>query len=403
MRTLLIYEPDHNGHHYSYLARMLPGFVDSEVSIILATTPEGASSKQYDFYLRPFEEHFRLIQDCVAPPRSPLRIAWRRAVEIKKLQKKYAADHVFVAYADGVWQVLAALSVVLGASRKRSYSIEGILYRGDFTYPDVRKVSGQIKRSLFRRLLSKTIFDRLLIDDDYLYDFANKVLAEIKNPITRIDLAVNPIEFFDVEKDEARRKFGFYGGSRVISLSGMIDNRKGAHLLVEAFVAAINDGLRDTVLVLAGPHSEAVRLLLQQDENRLHVECGRIISIDRLLNERDMYSVAAASDVVAAPYPNHSGRSSIVIWAAAAGRPVLGTERGCIGLVIKRESLGTVCDVRDTGLFTREISRVFENPWSEADAARAKAYAGCHTIQNYRTLNAGFMRSKLTVGVSSES
>ena len=88
------------------------------------------------------------------------------------------------------------------------------------------------------------------------------------------------------------------------------------------------------------------------------------------------------------------GRSSILLWAAAAGRPVLGVNRGCIARIIEHEELGWTCDVHDTNAFQEALVTAMKTPWSESDEQRAVQYARWHSIDNYRTLNSAFVRER---------
>ncbi|MEM9109527.1 MAG: glycosyltransferase [Planctomycetota bacterium] len=391
MMKLLFYEPDHNGHHFPYLARMLPGFIDPRFELCLATKPSALASDQYERFLKPFEQHLTLYPECAEFKGSSIRTAAHRAREIRQLQRRHNIQHTFVAYADGVWQILAARAFLGLAWSARRGTLEGILYRGGFTYPGDESFGKRIKRYLFKRMCIKGIFDRLLLDDEYLYDFSHCFAQRSK---TRCELAVNPVELFDISRDAARADLKIESGRRVISLSGMIDERKGADRLVRAFVEASRGPDNGTVLVLAGPHKPIIRSLLQDPMVRPFVESKRIYSLDRLLDERDMFRVAAASDLVTAPYPNHSGRSSIVLWAAAAGRPVLGTDRGCIARIIEGERLGWTCNVLDNSEFSHHLVEAIDKPWDESDQARATDYARWHTISNYQKLNAEYVYTK---------
>jgi len=108
-----------------------------------------------------------------------------------------------------------------------------------------------------------------------------------------------------------------------------------------------------------------------------------------------MYSVAAASDLVTAPYPNHSGRSSIILWADASGTPVLATHRGCIGRVVETERLGSTCDVGDRGAFSAAIRAGLNRSWTPADRDRVTRYGQSRSVDNYRTLNAASVLSRV--------
>ena len=224
MLTLLFYEPNHSGHHYPYLARMLPGFSHPEVKIVLATTAEGAESPHYERFLKPLEAHFTLAADCAEQASTPFRIACDRVSEIARLQQQYQADHVILAYGDGIWQIHALRSLFPKIRPRPRFQTECILYRGEFSYPSSRSRSAKIKRFLFRRLLAKGIYQRILIDDELLFTFAQ---SSAPNPRTHIELAINPIELFDIDRAEARRRLGMSAEGKVICLSGVIDKRNG--------------------------------------------------------------------------------------------------------------------------------------------------------------------------------
>lgn len=391
MTKVLFYEPDANGHHFPYLARMLPGFFGQGYELLLATTPEALSSEQFQRFLAPLESHFQTVEAQPKIKSSSFRIAKQRVADIRRLHKTHTPDHTFVAYADGLWQIMA-FQALLGRSRPTGPgTLEGIVYRGGFTYPTATSFTQKVKRFLFRRLCSKGIFDRLLLDDEYLYDFAKTLKGRSK---TRLELAVNPVTFFSIDGDAARQRLGLTSSNQIISLSGMIDPRKGADRLIEAFTHVATQGLTDAVLLLAGPHSDAIKDILSEPLVKPLCEANRIISLDQLLDEQDMYSVAAASDLVTAPYPNHMGRSSILLWAAAAGRPVLGVDRGCIARIIEQEQLGWTCDVHDQQAFRDAMVTALQSPWAEEDQQRAVTYSSWHSIDHYRTLNSAFVRQR---------
>jgi len=394
---LLFYEPNHSGHHFPYLARMLPGFFDLPIEIVLATTEEGAASPEYAANLAPLADRFTLDARCAPPSELKTDTARQRATELVEVAKDMAADHVFVAYADGLWQIMAMRRMRLGKLFEPGVGVEGILYRGGFTYPDATRLTDRLKRWLFRRMLRQGIFDRLLLDDEYLHEFADSVGGDRSR--TRTVLTANPVTVLPGKsRTAARGELGLPTDGRIISLSGAIDRRKGADLLIDAFARALTSGLTDTRLLLAGPHKPDIRQRLDAADARSLIDQGRIICLDRLLNETDMFNVAAASDLVTAPYPNHSGRSSIILWAAAAGRPVLAVDRGCIAHVVETQSLGMTCSVRDTRSFSRAIVEAIDAPWTPQQAERSVAYARFHDVSNYQQINAKLVRERIESG-----
>ena len=394
--TVLFYEPSHTGHHYPYLARMLPAFVELPAKLTLLTTEKGRTSDEFEHYLSPFVDDLTVMTSCqeIPPHIKPVANAKFRALEAMRLTKALNPDHLMILYGDGIWQCLAARAMTFRKTFAPSVTVEGILYRGGFSYPDANSIQNGIKRQMFKRLLKAGVFDRLLLDDEYLYDYA--LAVQPTKPRTQVTLAANPVFLKPMQsQSSARSEIGLPTDGRIISLSGAIDARKGADLLVRAFIKAKQEGRVDAKLLLAGPHADEIRALLKSAEVSPYVDTGEVISMDRLLVGDEMFFVAAASDVVTAPYPNHSGRSSIILWAAAAGRPVVATDRGCIARVVQVEELGVTCRVTDTALFAASLADTLAKPWTEEDIKRSRAYAGYHDIENYQRINSMLLRKQL--------
>jgi glycosyltransferase involved in cell wall biosynthesis len=137
--------------------------------------------------------------------------------------------------------------------------------------------------------------------------------------------------------------------------------------------------------------------MLAESPYREWVEEGSVVSVDRFLDEKEMFAAASAVDLVVTPYPRHQNRSSIILWAAAAGRPSLGTNSSCIAHVINHEQLGMTSDVLDKRVLADAIDAALNMPWSEQDAARVRRYAEFHRIENYQRLSSELVRERLAM------
>jgi glycosyltransferase involved in cell wall biosynthesis len=384
---VLIYEPQHTGHHLPYLARLLPALLDLPIRVTLATTRETVASDEFHAELEAFLPRLRVIDRCEKPEKGrPARYAFRTLRELSTIVREEQPDHLLVMYGDALWIMYAAMhATTLGlcGRRLRQQSSEAILYRGGFTYPDAGGRGNPLKRLLFRHALRSRLFDRWHLDDEIMHDFASRTLGARSHEVT---LPPNPVNIEGgLGMDEARRELGLSSAGRIMSLSGAIARYKGADRLLRAFAKHLDARERSDTLVLAGPHEDEVRDVLADSEVARHVASGRIVSIDRFLSAHEMFLFAAAADVVAAPYPNHSGRSSIILWAAAAGRPVLATARGTIGFVTREHGMGMTVDPRDGAAFVDAIGDAFEMPWSRSDERRVRLYAREHSFQRYQS------------------
>jgi glycosyltransferase involved in cell wall biosynthesis len=392
---VLFYEPFHTGHHLAYLARMLPGFFGLQAEWILATTPEAVKSPEFERTMRPFAGQLRIETICTTAPRKPVQNARHRLAELKQAIERLRPHHVALMYADHVWQVAAMQSLVGRAPWPRDLCVEGWIYYGRFAEASRRGARDVVYRRLFRRLLTAGLFARVHLDHEILYEFARRHPGASR---TEVVLAPNPVVLFPpLEKCDARRRLGLPPEGRIISLSGMISQWKGGVLLLDAFAHYIQSGRAGATdrLVLAGPHDDAVRQFLQTEGSQDWMRQGRILSLDRYLSEEEMFLVASASDLVTAPYPNHQGRSSIILWAAAAERPSLGVNQGCIAHVIQTEKLGWTTPVGDDSEFAEAIASALSRTWSPSDAQRVRRYAQFHSVENYQRVSSELLRRRL--------
>ena len=393
---VLFYEPDETGHHFAYLGRMLPGFVDLPVEIALATTPAALASHEFAACLAPYRERMHVLDLCTARPRGQWANAWHRLRELKKCVQHWHPDHVCVMYAAGLWQLWSLLSMFGYRVLPRDVSAEMWVYRGGFAYPDATGVGNVVKRSLFRRLLRQGDLCKVHPVDELLYQFA----VRVPKRRAQVQLAPDPIRFGPpIDRQTARLKLDLPTQGRLMSRVGMVARRTGADLSLRAFaelLAAHPDEHRDTRLLLAGPHEAEILQLLETPTYSQLRERGQLISLNRFLSDEEMLAVAAASDLVLAAYPNHSGRSSIILWAAAAGRPVLGVDRGCIAYVIEKERLGTTCDVDNPVAFAAAMRQSLATSWTMYDQQRVRAYARWHSVENYQRLASCYLREHCT-------
>lgn len=394
---LLFYSPSHQGHHFAYLARMMPAFVELPIELCLATTAPAIESEEYARNLAKFSDRLTPYPVCTIAPRKPVKNSRHRLRELTAAIKELRPDHVAVCYADGLWQ-LAAVDTLTGRRPwPRELVVEGWIYRTRFGDRTDRRWKSRIERWLFSRLVRRRMFSKLHLDGELLFDFAQHLTTPKS---TEIVLTPNPVVVEPlISKAKARQALSLTVDGKWLSLSGMIARYKGADLLLEAFRRLCQTGQGHGLrLLLAGPHEEEIRTLLKTPPYPTYLDEGRIVSLDRIVDEHEMFLAAGAADLVLAPYPRHEGRSSIILWAAAAGRPSLGVKDGGIGHVIRQENLGATCSVLDPEEFAAAINSSLQAPWTELDIDRVRKYALGHRIENYQSVASELVRSRLTEG-----
>lgn len=389
---ILFYEPNEAGHHFAYLARMLPGFTQLPVRVTLATTESAARSKEFAETIGKLAQQPEVAPLCRPLIKNdPAKNAKRRLEDFQTCIAKLQPDHACMVYADGIWQ-MAAKAALVGRPWPKALTVEGWLFRGGFAYPDARRIHGRATRWLFRRLLRRGLFAKLHMQDELLEAYASR----IGGSPTEIALAADPIQLRPaVSQAEARSRLGLQQALKVIACTGTVSRRKGVDLAMMAFRKLPAATQENAQLLIAGPHDEEIKSLLASESFAPLVATGRIVSHDQFLGEDEMLLTAEASDLVLASYPNHSGRSSIILWAAAAGRPVLAVNRGCVQHVVQQNQLGWTTEVVDTDKFAESLHRSLQREWSDSDAERVQQYAAWHRVENYRLMSAALVRKRL--------
>jgi glycosyltransferase involved in cell wall biosynthesis len=172
----------------------------------------------------------------------------------------------------------------------------------------------------------------------------------------------------------------------------MLDARKGIDLLLQAFAdAALPPGDR---LLLVGRADPQIRSLLDGRFAPL-VRDGRVIVFDKYVTDEELERALLASDLVATPYPRHIGSASIVIRAAAAGRPVLGSEFGWSGYVIPKFGLGTTCDVTDPRAIAGSLAAAMETAAAFRLPPAGERFVRFHGLDNFQAAWTFRLRQRL--------
>lgn len=363
---VLVYEPDHSGHHFAYLSLLLPAVADVAGRVTLATRRAAAESGPFRLLIAPMSERIAVDASLTEPLGFDHRSALARADELVATVQRLRPDHLLVPYADGLGQALALRRLRLQPAWSRDLVSEALFMRASVAYP-IESVARRIRARISWMLAERAPFTH----KHHLDPVAHEWLAS-RSPrrAERWLRMPDPVEAAPpLELNVARRACGFAAGGRALGCAGLMNRRKGADLLIRAFArAALQPEDR---LYLLGQHEDEITALLQRECAEL-VREGRIVSQDRFIPPAEIAQMLCAMDLVCTPYPRHIGSASIALRAAAAGRPVLGGTYGWIASIVPRFGLGWTCDVEDVAAFAAAIPGALEASvrWRPGEAAR---------------------------------
>jgi len=391
---VLIYEPEHRGHHMADLSRVIPAVLRVADEVVWATTPEALKSSEFAATIGDIPEGLRVEACCREDRRSVFRFHLHSLLECSKLARRFGADHVYLMMGDGKWQIAEVFGLLGWRPFRKGVTSDTYLIRGNFAYPEATSLTSRVKRFLFRRMLRRGSFTSVLMLDEILADRA-KGWARPEDRGRAVLSPAPMVPLPGLEMSDARQKLGLPPGGQLLLMLGMIQPLRGADRVLRAYVGYRRlTSAPPAKLVLAGPHDPAVVELLSEEPFASLVAAGEIVCQDEYLNNDQMFAFAAACDVMTVGTHRHGGRSSALVWAAANGRPVVTTDTGSIGWVVESSALGLTCDVTDSAAYSIRLLEVLDASY-QFDSENAKRYAAFHHIDNYCEIATACIRRKL--------
>jgi glycogen synthase len=141
----------------------------------------------------------------------------------------------------------------------------------------------------------------------------------------------------------------------LLLFSGRLEYEKGVHTLLDAMrsLRRRHPGLR---LVVAGRGSQESALRAQARRLRL----GQSVRFAGWLDDADLSAMAAAADLALVP-SLYEPFGLVALEAAAAGTPVVATDRGGLGEVVRGHRLGLTVPGSDPAALGEAVSRLLDD------------------------------------------
>jgi glycosyltransferase involved in cell wall biosynthesis len=141
------------------------------------------------------------------------------------------------------------------------------------------------------------------------------------------------------------------GPRRGCLMFGYIEKRKGLGLLSDA----LSEGAAGTELVVAGTVAPEYRERFDAEIERLRAGGVEVDARPRRIDEPELARELASTRCVVLPYVDHFGSSGVLGEAAEAGTPVVATNRGLLGDLVRRYEMGLLVDPGDPAALRRAV------------------------------------------------
>ncbi len=252
-------------------------------------------------------------------------------------------------------------TLVLGGSRFFYTALPELKRR----HPNLRVVDQQFNTGCHfasNREFSSFI-DHTVAENTEVY---NLLLREHHEPVDRVSLIPNGVNFSAIGTRKAERPAGLPSDKLIVSFIGRLSHEKGPDIFVDIAAALAKD--ERLHFVLAGPGLLLEELRERTERNGL---AGRI-TIPGYINTSEYL---AATDVLVVP-SRLDGRPNVVMEAFARGVPVVAARVGGLPDLIKDGQTGVLCHPEDFADFARKLEQLLaDEPLRLRIADAAKRYA----------------------------
>ena len=237
--------------------------------------------------------------------------------------------------------------------------IGGIYFRPSLHYPDLTGQPGNL-RDRFRNV-RKTLQLRLALRNPHLHTlfcldpYAIPSIEALKTSVRAVPL-VDAIE--PAGGATPNIELPVDPGRKTALLFGSLAGRKGIFTVLEALPLIAPADQDKLAVVFTGrvAKAERNRFYVALDQIRASTRVQIVIE-DRFVDDRIVPALFTAVDLVLAPYQKHTGSSNVLVHAAIAGVPVLGSDYGLVGVLIRRRRLGTAIDTTRPDELARALER----------------------------------------------
>ena len=312
----------------------------------------------------------------------------KRNLQEWELYRQYAkslqATHSLIMYLD-------TSEIPLSLGKQSPCPFSGIYFRPTFHYDSFSNYQpvwqDRLQQARERLTLSRILAHPQLKNIFCLDPFAIKYIKQFKSQVEVVYLPdpVKVEQFFDSDLCLIEPELKIESNRKVFLLFGAMSGRKGIYPLLDAVAELPSDICQTICLLLVGKTNAADRAKI---EHRLQAikKAKPVQTIARydFVPESNISCYFQIADVILAPYQKHVGMSGILLMAAAAGKPVLSSNYGLMGEIVRRNKLGLTIDSTRPSKIAQGLIQCLQQSFSQlGDRSKMYDFAQQNSTENY--------------------
>ena len=392
----MLFDLEHTGHHANYIKYLIQYWgknkLTGELFVLVSPLFKRKHSEIVDLVACYPESSIEIVSISEAEAEAMAAndtIAARPLRRIKEwnLMCKYASslhiDRCIILYLD-----TCELPFILGL--KAPCLISGIYFRPTFHYPLFQGY--QLSRSdRFKhwreRFFVKRVIDHPQLETLFCLDpLVDQSIKRIYPDANVIPLA-DPVDFSDtghLDPEALRKNHNIPSERRILLLFGAITERKGIYKLLEAIARISPENCRRLCILIVGAISDAERqVLVPQIELICRGQPVQIVTHFEFVSQAEVQAYFHLTDIVLAVYQHHVGMSGILLLAAAANKPVLSSNYGLMGELVRQFELGVSVDSASAQEISDAITQLLHLDKPVHSAEKSRAFAKMNSAEKF--------------------
>nr|RNJ65923.1 MAG: glycosyltransferase [Leptolyngbya sp. IPPAS B-1204] len=392
--SIMVFSPWYYGHHPTYIRHLIlqwkqrrlpgilnivtmPSFLEKHEEIV-SLADQNRSSVHFVSFTAEEENHLSTS--------SNLSGAFRQYQLIVRYVKQLEATHALLMHFDS-----CQLPFVIGYDLPCSFS--AIYFRPTFHYnkffnytPTWKERIQQLRERIFlSRLLAHPQLKTLLCLDPFAVSSINQCFSGSAKAVHLPD----PVEFQVPEQDQVnylKAELGIEPDRKVFLAFGLLaDERKGTRQLLDALHTLEPELCRKLCILLVGEPFQAGQTTLEAWLSPVSESLPvQIVTKFGYIPESEVPLYFRLADAVLAPYQKHQGMSGILLLAAAAQKPVLSSNYGLMGDMLRRYELGVAIDTTIPDEITQGLTRLLCEPFNSlCNPEQMKSLANLHSVEQF--------------------
>ncbi|HEV7348523.1 glycosyltransferase [Telluribacter sp.] len=370
----LVFDTILNGHHSDYITCLIEYWCNNTMpGELIVVTPRGLGAS--------------LPADYTASTRLTLieltDQELRQAQQASRISRAFAEWNLFVRYAEKIrpdhavlmYFDLFQLGVWLG--KKSPCPVSGIYFRPSFHYtsPDTAPTSFREKSVILRKKwVLKGVLTSSALTNLFCLDKSSVPAIQAMTNRVRVVPLSDPVKRYDVTAAEVkalRMSLGVEDHRTVFLLFGYLDDRKGIEPMLDAIRCLPEEESARLTLVLAGPITEAYQKTVEDHLSSMN-SSAQIVRYFKEIKGTAIQLLFEMSDFVLTLYQKHVGMSSIMVRAALSQKPLISSDFGYMGSLVKAEKLGMTVNSESAESISRALRQALRGEITYSTAAMQK-------------------------------